>query len=254
LESELFGHEKGAFTDAHETKRGYFESAHRGTLLLDEIGDMPWDMQTRFLRILEEKAVKRIGGAERLPVNVRIVAATNQNLDEAVAAGRFRRDLYHRLDVLSIKLPALRERREDIPYLAQYFLDQQAQSMNLPPKRLSGEALRVLMQYSWPGNVRELENTMKKSLVHSEREILVPEDLSDDVLRGADGNETAGGLDMDEVARWVLDHAAYSAKRPLLDLLERELATQLVQRLGVRAQAARLLGISRPTLYAKLRR
>ncbi len=252
-ERELFGHERGAFTDAHETKRGYFESAHRGTLLLDEIGDMPWEMQTRFLRVLEEKAFTRIGGTEKIQVNVRIVAATNQSLKEAVDAGRFRRDLYHRVDVLTITLPPLRDRREDIPHLAQYFLDQQAQSLNLPPKRLSGEALRVLMQYPWLGNVRELENTMKKSLVLSEREILVPEDLPHEVLRGADGNEIAGALDMDEVARWVLDHAAYSAEKPLLDRLEREIATQLCQRLRVRAQAARLLGVSRPTLYAKLR-
>ncbi len=252
-ERELFGHERGAFTDAHETKRGYFETAHRGTLLLDEIGDMPWDMQTRFLRVLEEKAFMRIGGTERIQVDVRIIAATNQDLEAAVRTGRFRRDLYHRLNVLAITLPPLRDRREDIPELAQYFLDQAARNLNTRSKRLSGEALRVLLQYPWLGNVRELENFMTRSLVLSPREVLAPEDLPAEILKGADAVEIAGTLDLDQVARWVLDHASYSASTPLLDRLEREIARQLVERIGAVAQAARLLGLSRPTMYAKLR-
>jgi len=252
-ERELFGHERGSFTDAFETKRGYFETAHRGTLLLDEIGDMPLEMQTRFLRVLEEKSFTRIGGSESIGVDVRIIAATNQDLDGTVRAGRFRVDLFHRLNVLATTLPPLRERRDDIPELAQYFLDQHAGSLGMRAKRLSGEALRILMQYPWPGNVRELENAMKRSLVLSDREVLAPEDLPPKVLKGSSGNEIAGALELEEVARWVLDHAAYSASKPLLDRLEKEISRQLVERIGVIAQAARLLGVSRPTLYSKLR-
>jgi transcriptional regulator with PAS, ATPase and Fis domain len=128
-ERELFGNERGAFTDAREARSGYFERAHRSTLLLDEIGDMPWDMQTKFLRVLEEKSFTRIGGTEKIRVDVRIIAATNQDLDVAVEAGRFRRDLFHRLNVLSLKLPPLRERREDIAELARHFLEVHASRM-----------------------------------------------------------------------------------------------------------------------------
>ncbi|MFQ5600368.1 MAG: sigma 54-interacting transcriptional regulator [Candidatus Krumholzibacteriia bacterium] len=252
-ERELFGHERGAFTDAHETKRGYFETAHMGTLLLDEIGDMPWEMQTKFLRVLEEKSFTRLGGTENKRVDVRIIAATNQDLEASVQAGRFRRDLYHRLNVLAITLPPLRERREDIPELARYFLDIHAKRLNVRPKRLSGEALRILMRYHWPGNVRELENAMKGSLVLSDREVLVPEVLPAAVLKGGDGSETAGELDLDRVARWVLDHAVYSTGSPLMNSLEKALARQLVEKLGEKTQAAKLLGISKPTLYSRLK-
>jgi two-component system response regulator AtoC len=236
-ESELFGHERGAFTDARERKPGYFEAAHQGTLLLDEIGDMPWEMQTKFLRDLEEKAFTRIGGTESRRVDVHIIAATNQDLEAAVQAGRFRRDLYHRLNVLSITLPPLRERREDIQLLAQHFLDVHARRLHVRAKRLSGE----------------LENAMKTSLVLSDREVLLPEDLPQAVLRGADGTDIAGKLDADAVARWVLDHASYSVDSPLIPVLEKALARQLVQKVGEKTMSARLLGISRPTLYERLR-
>jgi DNA-binding NtrC family response regulator len=252
-ERESFGHERGAFTDAHETKKGFFETAHRGTLLLDEIGDMPWEMQTKFLRVLEEKSFNRIGGTAAIRVDVRIIAATNQDLEAAVAAGRFRRDLFHRLNVLPITLRPLRERREDIPELARYFLDVHATRMGVRPKRLSGEALRILMRYPWPGNVRELENAMKGSLVLSDREVLLPEDLPAAVLRGGDASETAGELDIDSVAKWVLDHAAYSTRVPLMPAFEKALARQLVAKLGEKTMAARLLGISKPTLYVRLK-
>jgi DNA-binding NtrC family response regulator/tetratricopeptide (TPR) repeat protein len=252
-ERELFGHERGSFTDAHETKRGYFESAHLGTLLLDEIGDMPWEMQTKFLRVLEEKAFTRIGGNEVRRVDVRIIASTNQDLEAAVQAGRFRRDLYHRLNVLAVTLPPLRDRREDIPELAQHFLDLHAERLSLRPKRVSGEALRILMHYPWPGNVRELENAMKGALVLSDREVLAPEDLPAVIVRGADSSEIAGELDLDTVARWVLDHAAYSQNTPLMSALERALARQLVGKIGEKTRAARLLGISKPTLYTRLK-
>jgi len=252
-ERELFGHEKGSFTDAHERKKGFFESAHRGTMLLDEIGDMPWEMQTKFLRVLEQKTFTRIGGTEPLQVDVRILAATNQDLEAAVQAGRFRRDLFHRLNVLAITLAPLRERREDIPVLARYFLERHAERMGVRPKRLSGEALRILMRYPWPGNVRELENAMKGSLVLSNRDVLLPEDLPAAVLRGGDTAETGGEVDIDSVARWVLDHATYSIRVPLMPAIEKALARQLVGKVGEKTMAARLLGISKPTLYTRLK-
>ena len=252
-EREFFGHERGAFTDAHESKAGHFETAHKGTLLLDEIGDMPLEMQARFLRVLEDKAFTRIGGTESRRVDVRIIAATNQDLEAAVQAGRFRRDLYHRLNVLSITLPPLRERREDITLLAEHFLNVHAPRLDVQPKRLSGEAQRVLLRYAWPGNVRELENAMKTSLVLSSREVLLPEDLPAAILRGADGTDIAGQQDLETVARWVLEHAGYSETSPLLDSLEKALCRELVGRTGEKSRAARLLGISRPTLYDKLR-
>lgn len=252
-EREMFGHERGAFTDAGKGAVGLFEKAHRSTLLLDEIGDMPWEMQTKLLRVLEQKSFMRIGGTEIVHVDVRIVAATNQDLDAAVQAGRFRRDLFHRLDVLAITLPPLRDRREDIPELARHFLGLHAEKMGVRPKQISGEALRIMMRYSWPGNVRELENAMKASLVYSDREVLVPEDLPPPVLRGGEGPDSAGQLDIDSVAKWVLDHAAYSPGRPLMPDLQKALARQLVSKIGEKAMAARLLGITKPTLYTRLR-
>ena len=253
-ERELFGHDRGAFTDAHETRPGYFESAHHGTLLLDEIGDMPYEMQARFLRVLEDKSFQRLGVSESIRVDVRVIAATNRDLEGAMRTGRFREDLFHRLNVLSWTVPPLRDRREDIQDLALNFLDRQARAQQRGSKRLSGEAQRVLMQYTWPGNIRELQNAMKRCYALSANDVIVPEDLPPDIVKGADGTEIAGPLDMEAVARWVLEHASYSKDDPLLDRLEREIARQLVDRVKVIAQAGRLLGLSRPTLYAKLRR
>jgi DNA-binding NtrC family response regulator/tetratricopeptide (TPR) repeat protein len=252
-ERELFGNERGAFTDAREAKPGYFERAHRGTLLLDEIGDMPWEMQTKFLRVLEEKSFTRIGGTEIIQVDVRIIAATNQDLEAAVETGRFRRDLFHRLNVLALRLPPLRDRREDIPELARHFLESHATRMGVRPKRLSGEALRILTRYSWPGNVRELENAMKGSLVLSDRDVLMPEDMPVAVLRGGENREAVGDLDLESVAKWILDHAAYSIRKPLMEGLENALARQMVKKVEEKTVAAKLLGISKPTLYKRIR-
>jgi transcriptional regulator with PAS, ATPase and Fis domain len=251
-ERELFGNERGAFTDAHEARRGFFEAAHRGTLLLDEIGDMPWDTQAKFLRVLQDKIITRIGGTEAVRVDIRILAATNQNLEAAVTAGRFRRDLYHRLNVLAITLPPLRERRDDIPELAKFFLKKHAVAMGVRPKSLSGEALRILSRYSWPGNVRELEHAMSGALVLSSRDVLAPEDLPVAVLRGRD-SESMGDLSIEEVARWILDHAAYGKHAPLMPALERALAREAVGKWKEKTYAAQVLGISKPTLYTRIK-
>jgi len=252
-ERELFGNERGAFTDAHETKKGFFEAAHGGTLLLDEIGDMPWETQTKFLRVLQDRTITRVGGTEAIKVDVRIIAATNKNLDQAVEKGQFRSDLFHRLNVLSLTLAPLRERREDIPVFANYFLSLHATANGVRPKRLSGEALRIMMRHRWPGNVRELENAMKGSLVLSTRETLLPEDLPAAVVRGGDSLEAAGELSLDDVAKWVIDHAAFSDRVPLMPGLEKALARQMVAKVNEKTRAAKLLGVAKPTLYTRLK-
>ncbi|HEY1393585.1 MAG TPA: nitrogen regulation protein NR(I), partial [Methylibium sp.] len=158
LESELFGHERGAFTGAQTMRRGRFEQADGGTLFLDEIGDMPFDLQTRLLRVLSDGQFYRVGGHHPLKSNVRVIAATHQNLEERVRAGTFREDLFHRLNVIRLRLPALRERREDIPMLARHFLQQSAKQLGVEPKRISDAALARLTAFGFPGNVRQLEN------------------------------------------------------------------------------------------------
>src|SRR6185369_11404418 len=172
LESELFGSEKGAFTGAVERKLGKFEQANQGTLFLDEIGDMPLDLQAKILRVLQEQEVTRIGGNQNIPVDVRIVAATNQDLKVKVSNKEFREDLYYRLNVVPITLVPLRERRDDIADLANYFLGRTCTELDILPKRFSDEALSVLTSYTWPGNVRELENTIKRAVIPSNDPLL----------------------------------------------------------------------------------
>ncbi len=165
LESELFGFEKGAFTGAMERKIGKFEQANGGSIFLDEIGDMPLDLQAKILRVLQEKEVTRTGGSQNIPVNVRIIAATNQNLEERVRDRLFREDLFYRLNVVPILLAPLRERKEDIPLLVDYFLKKSCAELDLPLRRCSPEALRLLSKHGWPGNIRELENTIKRAVI-----------------------------------------------------------------------------------------
>jgi two-component system, NtrC family, response regulator AtoC len=194
LESELFGHERGAFTDAHARKIGLFEQAHRGTIFLDEIGEMSINLQAKLLRVLEEERFTRVGGTSPVQVNVRVIAATNRNLERAIAEGKFRADLFYRLNVISIPLPTLRERSEDIPFLVSHFLEQKAKAMGAPPKRLTREAMDRLMTYSWPGNVRELENAIERAVILStERAELDVGDLSDR-LRAPANDGPLGGL------------------------------------------------------------
>jgi len=184
LESELFGHEKGAFTGAVAQRKGLFELAHRGTLFLDEIGEMPLATQTKLLRALEEREFMRVGGEEPIRVDVRVIAATNQDLRLLVERGDFRRDLYYRLAVLHISLPALRDRREDIPLLVSAFIEQAAREHDRPPVRLAPEALDTLVRYDWPGNIRELRNLIESITVLSPGGVIRPEDLPPQVTSG----------------------------------------------------------------------
>jgi two-component system nitrogen regulation response regulator GlnG len=177
LESELFGHERGAFTGAQTMRRGRFEQAEGGTLFLDEIGDMPFDLQTRLLRVLSDGQFYRVGGHQPLKANVRVIAATHQNLEERVKQGAFREDLFHRLNVIRLRLPALRERREDIPMLARFFLQKSAKELGVEAKRISDAALARLMAFDFPGNVRQLENVCHWLTVMAPAQVIEPKDL-----------------------------------------------------------------------------
>ncbi len=256
LESELFGHEKGAFTGAHATRPGRFEEASGGTLFLDEIGDMPLSLQTRLLRVLAEGDYYRVGGRDLLKADVRVIAATHQDLERHIEEGRFREDLYHRLNVINIDLPPLRDRVEDIPSLATHFLDQAARDMGLEPKHLRPETLAVLQSWSWPGNVRQLQNVCRQLVVMAPGDQVFPEDLP--VETGSAGKRSADSDDWSgQLRSWA--QQALQAGRP--DLLP-EVRSQMEQVMfeaaldhtgGKRIEAARLLGVGRNTLSRKLR-
>src|SRR5438270_231587 len=181
LESELFGHERGAFTGAQASRRGRFEQAENGTLFLDEIGDMPFDLQTRLLRVLSDGNFYRVGGHQPLRANVRVIAATHQNLEQRVKEGNFREDLFHRLNVIRLRLPALRERREDIPMLTRHFLQQSAKQLGVEPKRISDPALAKLTSFAFPGNVRQLENICHWLTVMAPAQVIEPKDLPPEI-------------------------------------------------------------------------
>jgi len=264
LESELFGYEKGAFTGATNRRVGKIEQAGGGTVFLDEIGDMPMGIQAKLLRLLQEKQIERLGGRQPIPVDVRIIAATNTDLEAAVADGRFREDLYYRLKVVTLWLPPLRERSEDIPPLARYFLARFSREMDMPNPGITPEALAYLEAQPWPGNVRELGNTVHKALVFSRGGPLGEPDLkqaleaSRGIRPGSEGpacdlslaadqtmqeliRRTLSESDGDNVFDALMDHVGRLVVREALHLTG-----------GNRTRAARLLGLSRPTLLAKI--
>jgi len=247
VESELFGHEKGAFTNAVRQRKGKFELAEAGTIFLDEVADLPLDTQVNLLRVLQEKEYDRVGGETTLKADVRVVAATNRSLKAMVAEGAFREDLYYRLEVIPLHLPPLRERKEDIPLLVEHFLVKKSREINVPLRRLTPEALRILCDYHWPGNVRELENIIERTIVLSDGETIGPADLpfdsSVDTPAATAGDAPAVG-------------AADTTDDPLtdrLESLERDLIIRALQQArGVKTQAAELLGIKTSALYYKL--
>jgi two-component system nitrogen regulation response regulator GlnG len=250
LESELFGHEAGAFTGATRRVAGRFEQAEGGTLFLDEIGDMPLVLQTRLLRVLAGGEFYRVGGRELIRGNVRIVAATHQDLAARVAAGQFRADLMHRLDVVRIELPSLRSRPSDIPLLAQHFLAAAAQELKLPPKRWSRAALKLIAQRDYPGNVRELENLCRRLAVIAPGNEILPADLGEHVATTASGEWT------DALRDWTLAALAsgeadiHARARAALDQTLLQVALQANE--GHRQHAAQALGVGRNTLTRKL--
>jgi nitrogen regulation protein NR(I) len=257
LESELFGYEKGAFTGAVNRRVGKIEQANGGTVFLDEIGDMPFSIQAKILRLLQERSIERLGGREPIPVDVRIIAATNRDLEAALAAGRFREDLYYRLKVVTLWLPPLRGRTGDIPLLGEYFLARFAKEMGVDNPGITPEARALLSSHRWPGNVRELANAMHKSLIFSRGYPIRPEDLSR-AVGGAALVKEGGDHEADEIIRqWVRQTINAGDGKNLFDNFMDRFASLLVSEAlditgGNRSRAAKLLGISRPTLLSKI--
>lgn len=262
IESELFGHEKGAFTGANQVRHGRFEQANGGTLFLDEIGDMPLDVQTRLLRVLADGQFYRVGGYAPVKVDVRVIAATHQNLEQRVQQGKFREDLFHRLNVIRIHLPPLRERREDIPQLARYFLKKSAEDLGVEAKILHPEAEMMLSKFSWPGNVRQLENACRwLTVMASGQEVLV-QDLPPELFETPAPDLTdAVNLPPENwsilLSKWA-EKALLSGQRDLLSEAQPELERTLLTTAlsfthGHKQEAARLLGWGRNTLTRKLK-
>ena len=242
VESELFGHERGAFTGAVRQKKGKFELAEGGTIFLDEIGDIPLETQIKLLRVLQEKQFDRVGGEQTLTADVRVVAATNQMLRDMVGSGTFREDLFYRLEVIPLHLPPLRARKEDIPELVAHFLSKKCGEMNLPPKRLTDEAVAALENYLWPGNVRELENVIERTIVLADGEEVGARDLpltfeDDHSRRAPPADLSPGQIPLNQ----------------MLDDLERDLIGRAMEQADrVKTRAAEILGIKTSALYYKL--
>ncbi|MEQ1564001.1 MAG: sigma-54 dependent transcriptional regulator [Myxococcota bacterium] len=241
IESELFGHDRGAFTDAKQTKRGLFEIAERGVVFLDEIGELPIGTQSKLLRALEDRTFKRVGGVTRFPMNVGIIAATNRNLREEVDQGRFREDLFYRLDVVPIRIPPLRERAADVPLLVEYFLDKFSRGFGRELKGVDGEAMAMLQRYRWPGNVRELRNVIERITLLCPEEVVRVEHLPPEL-------RFAGGAATTAECPFVLPEEGVD-----LEAVERGLLVQALARTsGNQSAAARLLGISRYALRYRM--
>jgi two-component system nitrogen regulation response regulator GlnG len=256
LESELFGHEKGAFTGAHTRRCGRFEEAAGGTLFLDEIGDMPMQLQTRLLRVLAEGDYYRVGGRDLLRTDVRVLTATHQDLKEKIAAGSFREDLYHRLNVITIELPPLRERSEDIPLLARHFLREAAEGMALEEKVLAPETLEIMKSQRWPGNVRQLQNLCRQLCVMAPGDQVLPEDLPAALQHGESTGRSATQWP-EALQAWVRE-ALFSGQTDVMTDAKREFERVVLECAldftdGKRIEAARLLGLGRNTLTRKLK-
>ena len=249
IESELFGHEKGAFTGAAAKRLGKFEQANGGTLFLDEIGDMSANVQAKLLRALEERKIERLGGNDSIPVDVRIISATHRPLEEEIAAGNFRADLFYRLRVITIEIPPLRDRREDIPVLAETFTRAAAERYGLPLRQVGQSALRRLVDYDWPGNVRELKNTIERAAIMAEGEELRSQDLPDEIIPGVEKSKpietpAEGGLSVPFTAEFREDRKEF----------ERRYISRCLEHTGGNVtRAAEILGMHRQSLQHKLR-
>lgn len=274
MESELFGHERGAFTGANNIRHGRFEQAEGGTLFLDEIGDMPFELQTRLLRVLSDGYFYRVGGHQPIKANVRVIAATHQNLEKMVKEGNFREDLFHRLNVIRLRLPPLRERKEDIPLLVPYFLSKSAKQLNVEPKGISKEAMDILAKFDFPGNVRQLENVCNWLTVMAPAQIITPADLPEDFnhekeeVQSHDGRTPEStplsdarvpinGFDWTENLKIAvteqLEAATPNLMKQLTETFEKiVLTTALAETKGKKVEAALKLGIGRNTMTRKI--
>jgi len=257
LESELFGYEKGAFTGANARKLGRIEQAHKGTVFLDEIGDMPLHIQTKILRLLQEQSIERLGGGEPISVDVRIIAATNRDLVSLMEQGRFREDLFYRLKVVTINLPPLRKREGDAARLCDYYLARYSREMGLGNPGITQETRTVVEEYAWPGNVRELANAIKKALIFSRGSALAPEDIMQ-AMEVSQDNISTSEQDLETSARaWIRNKLLTESEGDIFNhLMDRFGAILTSEALGLtrgnRTRAAKLLGITRPTLQAKI--
>ncbi len=237
LESELFGYKKGAFTDARTDKKGLIFEANEGTLFLDEVTEMPSNLQAKLLRVIEEKEVRPLGDTNAYPIDVRVISTSNRDIKILIEQGHFREDLYYRLKVIDIELPPLRERREDIPLLAQHFFIKFSKGLKKSVTGVSEEALKRLLNYSWPGNVRELENVIQRAITLTRHELILPEDLPNAIFQKEEENVIQKGL----------------REKYTVDQLEREYIKKvLVEAGGNKSKAAEILGLDRKTLYRKL--
>ncbi|MEI7449519.1 MAG: sigma-54 dependent transcriptional regulator [Desulfomonile sp.] len=257
LESELFGYEKGAFTGAVNRKLGKIEQADGGTVFLDEIGDMPFSIQAKILRLLQEKSIERLGGRSPISVDVRVIAATNRDLEAALAEDRFREDLYYRLKVVTLRLPPLRERAGDISMLAVYFLRRFAREMSVDSPGITEEAKNIMEHYAWPGNVRELGNTIQKALIFSRGSPISGEEISLAIRGEYSSGEVHRGRKEDTTRQCARRELASSrGERMFTEIIDRFSGMLIIEALnmtgGNRSQAAKLLGLSRPTLLAKI--
>ena len=257
LESELFGYEKGAFTGAINRRVGKIEQAHGGTLFLDEIGDMPLSIQAKILRLLQERSIERLGGREPIPVDVRIIAATNRDLEAALTEGRFREDLYYRLKVVTLWLPPLRDRKSDVPLLGEYFLSRFAKGMNIENLGLGDEVKNALANYQWPGNVRELSNTIQKALIFNRGGPIRQEEISQALHGEGMKKDVADQSAMETIRQWVRKNLVSGMNENMFDYCMDHFASILISEAltitsGNRVRAAKLLGLSRPTLQSKI--
>lgn len=245
LESELFGHVRGAFTGAIKDKPGKFEAANHGTIFLDEIGTLPLHLQAKLLRVLQEHEVERVGSNKTIKLHVRVISATNADLENMVKCGEFREDLYYRLNVIPLHLPPLRERQQDIVYLTSFFLEKQCRIMGRVPCSITKQALEVLEQYSWPGNVRELENLIERMIVLTDAPVITIEDVPDKIV----GEKISNEVDCFKLSCLGIDLAETVAR------IERSYIIQALESSGgVKAKAAALLGMNRTTLVEKIKR
>ena len=252
IESELFGYEKGAFTGAIKSNKGLFQAADGGTIFLDEIGELPLELQTKLLRVLQEKEIRRVGGNERIKIDVRVIAATNRDLEAAYRDGTFRKDLYFRLNVVSVHLPPLRERKSDIPALVEWFLDRVGPEKSLS---LSNAALKTLLQYDWPGNVRELENCIERAVTLRNHDVIDVNDLPPAIRSSHPLAAAAAAGAVAGVAGDMPSESAVSSSPSDLEDIERITIQRVFEQVkGDKTLAGKMLGISRATLYRKLKR
>jgi len=239
LENEIFGHEKGAYTGAYEKRIGQIEQAHRGTLFLDEVGELGLNLQKKLLRVLQEREFQRLGGKERVKVDIRVIAATNRNLEEDVREGRFREDLFYRLNVVSIPLPPLRERRDDIPLLAEYFLRKHNQENKKDIRSFDPEVMKIFMNYEWPGNVRELENVIERAVVLCNLDRIVIDNIPSNIINSSGFKKDTIGLPLEGLN--------------LLEIEKRVIQKALDNAHWNQTKASALLGISRKQLRTKMK-